>query len=409
MGIQAFTNEVGTHSRFQVNQDIMQTHVLAGFEWLWGHDNTVVLSTHSHEVERSYKPSPYIWGDHKSSYDYTRSIAKVTRDSPGMYKEIRIWSGLPATTTTVVFHLTSDFGILEYTPPAGAEGNSLDESVTKALNNLVQNSSGMGENLGQARQTIDELASLTNKLGSALLALKRGQLVEAARALAGLTGKKFDIRNVEKSLADLWLSYVYGIKPLLSDLYNLNEAVHNILQKDIIISGHGRGREERTHFDPAYLGGKFRLQYAKVGTARTKLSARVDNPLLYLLNSAGLINPAAIAWELVPWSFVIDWFIPVGQTLQACSATVGLTPLGGQSTVQINTVTNVTLNLTFADDHHGFISGFVDGGDYEVVHFNFDRYAYTGGTFPLPRLYADVTPYSTPRALNALALLRQLV
>jgi hypothetical protein len=38
-----------------------------------------------------------------------------------------------------------------------------------------------------------------------------------------------------------------------------------------------------------------------------------------------LSNPAALAWELVPYSFVVDWMIPVGDYLSSLDAVNGLT------------------------------------------------------------------------------------
>jgi hypothetical protein len=47
-----------------------------------------------------------------------------------------------------------------------------------------------------------------------------------------------------------------------------------------------------------------------------------------------------------------------------------------------------------------------DIGEYKEQGFGFQRTALTA--FPAPQLYADLTPYSTTRALNALALFHQL-
>lgn len=33
-----------------------------------------------------------------------------------------------------------------------------------------------------------------------------------------------------------------------------------------------------------------------------------------------MLNPQSIAWELTPWSFVIDWFIPIGNYLNNLDA-----------------------------------------------------------------------------------------
>jgi hypothetical protein len=37
----------------------------------------------------------------------------------------------------------------------------------------------------------------------------------------------------------------------------------------------------------------------------------------------GLINPAVVAWELVPFSFLVDWFIPVGKFLDSWTDQLG--------------------------------------------------------------------------------------
>jgi hypothetical protein len=39
----------------------------------------------------------------------------------------------------------------------------------------------------------------------------------------------------------------------------------------------------------------------------------------------GLTNPLAVAWELVPFSFVVDWALPIGSFLNQIDASVGWT------------------------------------------------------------------------------------
>lgn len=41
----------------------------------------------------------------------------------------------------------------------------------------------------------------------------------------------------------------------------------------------------------------------------------------------GLLNPEIVAWELLPFSFVADWFIPIGSYLEARSITKMVTGL----------------------------------------------------------------------------------
>lgn len=50
----------------------------------------------------------------------------------------------------------------------------------------------------------------------------------------------------------------------------------------------------------------------------------VNNPNLLLLNKLGLLNPASIAWELVPYSFVLDWFANINTVLSQFTDFAGL-------------------------------------------------------------------------------------
>jgi hypothetical protein len=49
----------------------------------------------------------------------------------------------------------------------------------------------------------------------------------------------------------------------------------------------------------------------------------VSNPNTALANQMGFINPAAVAWELVPFSFLVDWFLPVGDFLNSFTDLLG--------------------------------------------------------------------------------------
>lgn len=43
----------------------------------------------------------------------------------------------------------------------------------------------------------------------------------------------------------------------------------------------------------------------------------------------GLLNPLEVIWELVPFSFVADWFLPIGDYLSALDASSRFTHEGG--------------------------------------------------------------------------------
>jgi len=51
----------------------------------------------------------------------------------------------------------------------------------------------------------------------------------------------------------------------------------------------------------------------------------------------GLLNPVAVLWEVVPLSFVVDWFIPIGTYLASLDAMAGVSIWTSWESLQANT------------------------------------------------------------------------
>lgn len=76
--------------------------------------------------------------------------------------------------------------------------------------------------------------------------------------------------------------------------------------------------------------GHIRLDYLQSNGAPTGAFSRL-----------GITNPALIAWELLPWSFVADWFVPVGDYLSLLDATLGWDFQGGSFSAKTTVDTTV--------------------------------------------------------------------
>jgi hypothetical protein len=61
----------------------------------------------------------------------------------------------------------------------------------------------------------------------------------------------------------------------------------------------------------------------KFSRAQFVAHVKLSNPNLALASALGLANPVAIAWELIPFSFVVDRFVDVGSYLNSYSETFG--------------------------------------------------------------------------------------
>lgn len=125
-----------------------------------------------------------------------------------------------------------------------------------------------------------------------------------------------------KDLANGWLQYTYGWKPLMSDIFAVaNESVNIVL-----------GTIQRVHARvrlPLTVDAKKRRSQIANLTAATAVTTNVrgdggqsctivlelDVPSFDLARWTSL-NPVSIGWELIPYSFVVDWFYDVGSYLR---------------------------------------------------------------------------------------------
>lgn len=129
--------------------------------------------------------------------------------------------------------------------------------------------------------------------------------------------------GLPRNAASIYLEALFGWIPLVTDMYS--SAFTVIQQADRLTALTGRGRAAFRHHDEADDTYYSHL-LAVDGQTRVTVSSlvRVTNPNLWLLNRAGLINPAAVAWDAVPMSFIVNWFANVNSLVNSVTDFVGL-------------------------------------------------------------------------------------
>lgn len=137
--------------------------------------------------------------------------------------------------------------------------------------------------------------------------------------------KRWQMRLKSKSsdAADLWLELSFGWIPTVKDL----GACINILTEDppssaveVSIRRYCQGsmlNNRSGHYGSRSWEGSWRV---KVGA----VVKSVDNRL-FTADSLGFTNPALVAWQLMPWSFIVDWFFNVSQYLESWTGVMGIT------------------------------------------------------------------------------------
>lgn len=180
--------------------------------------------------------------------------------------------------------------------------------------------SSLGTTLAEWRQSEDMIVRRATQIIKSMKCVRRADFIGAAQALGckkppGL--KQW--RRYPKGASNVWLEYHFGWSPLIGDIY---DAV-NVLQSPRPSNrffGKG-GYQDRE----VIVRGQYDWSYDMQMSAKVMISSwvEVSNPNLHRANQLGLVNPVGLAWELVPFSFVVDWFLPVGKFIDSFSDQLG--------------------------------------------------------------------------------------
>lgn len=298
---------------------------------------------------------------------------------------------------------------------------SADEAERQALYRLFDRLKDSKVNLAQAfaerKQTVSLLSSSVNRLASAALAIRRGNLKHALNLFGQpYNGKllKREIKPSRDNLANYWLEYSFGWRPLLGDIYGSAELIADTFirspKTSVSATGSCTRRESDYVLGQAYVGtgSKDNFEHAisiSERVVRYVIEFEVDSYTQQTLSATGITDPATLAWELVPYSFVVDWFLPVGDYLSALSATRGLAFKRGTRSVR----SSLTMSTNWKQ--HGEVTNndfFVRSGmGREIVEMSKVRTVLTSfPSIPLPVLQPSD---KLVHALHSLALLQGLL
>ena len=123
------------------------------------------------------------------------------------------------------------------------------------------------------------------------------------------------LKDLDKRFRDEWMRYRYGIMPLVLSIEDLINTIKGSpwLFKKVKDA-------DPIHIDystePSLTGNSYYYNVSGKALVRVVGRGRFDSSSMRLIDQIGA-NPFLTAWELVPYSFVIDWFVNVGDVLHA--------------------------------------------------------------------------------------------
>ena len=202
--------------------------------------------------------------------------------------------------------------------------------LAKLAENVKGHSFNLGVNIAQAKESYNTVLGNVSAIGRSLIALKRGHPGQAMRQL-GLPQGKHLYRTIRskgglhkalewrgslrsKDISGRWLEMQYGWLPMVNDSFEAAKALEAVTGPRVLRFTASIASKRAT-----YNGsGASQYTYPVVVSYGKRLKAELYEDIT-VNRSLGLVDPLSIAWEVVPYSFVVDWFIPVGTYLSTWS------------------------------------------------------------------------------------------
>lgn len=232
-----------------------------------------------------------------------------------------------------------------------ADQAAVEAAQTEALLHLKTGKLSLGASIAESRETAEYLVEKGTCVLGMIRAVKSGRyrhFRQAFRRLVGfndlrgrpltaLSHKEFKdhdrrarawatAHGVTDMATARWLEYRYAIMPFVSDVENAYETfidgikTQNDKERPWLIYSYGKAVHVHNR---KFSDNTMNYESSGVSRYKCKIWAKIDNAYLAGTAQVGLSVTQAL-WEVIPFSFVLDWAVKFGDFLEALDATRGL-------------------------------------------------------------------------------------
>lgn len=205
----------------------------------------------------------------------------------------------------------------------GSHFPELSDNAIGSVYSQLRSDANLSVDWAERHETLKMLRNLTNVRKNIIsLFDESARLARGKRTKRGRPSRYGKTRG--QTILDIatekWLGVRYGIMPLIHSTYDLLDAIaKQSIPKPLINSFRGRSAKVTTSsksFPPGSFG--------KPGVCTTigalsesvqYIAAFTRSDTFDIVADFTSLNPLGIAWEVVPLSFVADWFVNVGEQL----------------------------------------------------------------------------------------------
>jgi hypothetical protein len=277
--------------------------------------------------------------------------------------------------------------------------------------------------IAESQKTVSMLLENAKRFGAAIRYARKGRVVDALRSLGVTPTGKPPKKFTTKQAANRWLEYQYGWRSLVRDVQDAAKAAASLqFTKPITRRVKVGEKETENEFEDVVTIGVSTDFPSHTIHCRRKTKVRTRRQAWAVLRkhnapvpeALGFDSPLVVAWEVVPFSFVIDWFINIGQWLEGANALFGVDvyDVGQDYYVALDTDCEVyaskfqSSGWTCVIKHH---NRYVEQPPEGVIPHYVERRYVRRKEFdiPMPPPSLSKSPLDFTRGVTALALIKQ--
>lgn len=225
--------------------------------------------------------------------------------------------------------------------------------------------------LGEARETAVYIGSVARRISHSYLSLKSGNYKEFYRQLTGdshaskadpkwkrlhvkYRDRPFD--SIKDRASSIWMEANFAVLPLLGDVDSAAKylALKHVEGRTPVtkVTAHHRTEDASvTYYDEGT--GLVKYRYLKIRRADVRYTYEV-RPKYWRpnrLEELGFFDPFSLAWELFPNSWLVDYFVNVGQVLQSLHEFSQWEFTRGQRSTRVDHWTYRTIERNFKNNY----------------------------------------------------------
>lgn len=304
----------------------------------------------------------------------------------------------------------------------------LDRSIIAARNAVADRKAAFSESLVELRKGLSDLNKglkanadimlgiLTRNPRMVLRNFRKVNIKPTSRQRKETTrvvGNK--VRLPAQHAASSLVAIEWGLKPLIEDMDLLAKLIQGkLIDGTFRINGKASvfsKFEESWTPQKGYLNPNFALNTKGDLSGRegvyTSLWFDVSVEGLRSLTELGLMDIPQTTWAVMPWSFAVDWVIPISTWLKSLSATQGLRYKGGSSTAFVRAKSTIYWDGSYT--YHRPVAGAADPkgvwymSNDVLSTFSMDRRVHERPPVGLPSFKDPFGAYETVMSASLLA------